>query len=62
MGAVDIRPLKRFAENNLPLRSLLREVLLREDSSLSASVFLTRLKVWLLLLSVEQEERGSSVR
>ena len=60
VGVVDIRPLKRFAENRLPLGSHLRAVLLHEDSSLAAGVFLARLKVWLMLMRVEQEQRGSS--
>ncbi len=54
---VDIRGLKIFALDKLPLGSPLREVLLYENDMLDTSTFLARLFVWLRLRLRRGEKR-----
>lgn len=46
---VDISRLKDFAENNLPIGTPLREVIICEKNTLNAKEFLDKLPIWLKL-------------
>jgi hypothetical protein len=54
---LDIRPLKQFALQNLPLDSPLRTILLSELDSVSSEEFLVKLSMWQKLLKFEAEAR-----
>jgi len=54
---VDLRRLKSYAAEALPLRSPLREVLMAMEDQVSASEFVAHIKVWLVLL---RREGGSA--
>ena len=46
---IDLRKLKAFAIEKLPIKSPLRDVLLRERDEMQADEFIHKLSVWLKL-------------
>jgi hypothetical protein len=54
---LDIRPLKQFALQNLPLDSPLRAILLSEFDNVSCEEFLVKLSMWQELLKFEAGAR-----
>jgi hypothetical protein len=52
---VDIRPLKLFAREKIPLKCVLRDLLLTDNDELEAAEFLVKTKVWLRLLQVRSD-------
>lgn len=50
---IDIRRIRRFAQERLPIDSPLRDVLLAEKDELSIQDFLAKMDVWLKLLRRE---------
>jgi hypothetical protein len=55
---IDISRLKNFATNELRAGSVLREVLMTEESEISVNTFLTRLPLYLRLSRLEEKGRG----
>jgi len=56
MESVNTISLKKFANCNLGDHQLLKELLLEEQSELSAEEFLIKISVWLKLLRKEEEK------
>lgn len=54
LSEVDLRGLKRFASESLPVDSVLRGILVGEDDKITADTFLARLPVWLRLSKLER--------
>jgi hypothetical protein len=54
LSEVDLRGLKRFASESLPVDSVLRGILVGEDDKITADTFLARLSVWLRLSKLER--------
>ena len=54
-GTVNILRLKKFAAENLPPQSALRDLLLQEKDQIPAAEFLAKLQVWLTLLRRKDE-------
>jgi hypothetical protein len=52
---LDIKPLKRFALENLPPNSALRAILISEPDFVSVEEFLMKLGIWLKLVRFDDE-------
>jgi hypothetical protein len=50
---LNLRSLKEFACQNFPSDMPLRSVILAEDDEIEAATFLSRLKIWLQLVSMQ---------
>lgn len=59
MDEVNTSSLKKFANCNLSEHQLLKELLLEEQSEMSAEEFLIKISVWLKLLRKEEEKNNS---
>ncbi len=52
---VDIQGLKVWAKDNLPARSYLCDILLREEGLLTVEAFLAKMDIWLKLVDLEEQ-------
>ncbi|MCX6741660.1 MAG: hypothetical protein NTX24_00595 [Candidatus Pacearchaeota archaeon] len=59
MESVDTTLLKKFATSNLGEHQVLKELILEEQSEMSAEEFLIKISVWLKLLRKEEEKNNS---
>jgi hypothetical protein len=50
---LDLRPLKKFVIEHLPVDSSLRDVILTDDDLVTPPEYLMRLRIWLKLLRLE---------
>lgn len=54
--SVNIKSLRKFANDKLPWNSILRELLLSESDLMDAEEFLVKMEVWLRLLRIESNK------
>jgi len=52
---ISTKPLKKFADEKLPNRSLLKKLLVTEKEVLTISEFLTKLDLWVKIFNHEYE-------
>ena len=56
---VNLKPLKKWVEENLPTNSTLRNIILSENDILSSEHFIVKIDVWQKLLRMESHQASS---